>query len=140
MATNKTTETKESVTDFINAIKDEAKRKDAFALVQLLKQQTGLAPKMWGPSIVGFGSYHYKYDSGREGDSPLVGFAPRATALTLYLSGSFEGREALLQKLGTHKTEKGCLYIKKLEDVDTAVLQEMIARHIRHIKNLYPEK
>jgi len=93
---------------------------------------------MWGPSIVGFGSYHYKYDSGHEGDSPLVGFSPRASALTLYLSGNFEKREELLEKLGKHKTDKGCIYIKKLADINIETLQKMITNHIRHIQKLYP--
>ena len=93
MAKNKTTETKSSVNDFINAVKDKTKRKDSFRLIELIKKQTGVDPKMWGPSIVGFGSYHYKYDSGREGDSPVVGFSPRTSALTLYLSGHFDKRD-----------------------------------------------
>ncbi|MEI7727571.1 MAG: DUF1801 domain-containing protein, partial [Bacteroidota bacterium] len=104
MEKNKTTQTNISVTDFINKVKDATKRKDSFSLIELIKQQTELDPKMWGPSIVGFGSYHYKYDSGHEGDSPLVGFSPRAAAITLYLSGHFEKREELLEKLGKHKT------------------------------------
>lgn len=140
MTKNKTTETSISVNDFVNAVKDEVKRKDSLNLIQLLKKQTGLDPKMWGPSIVGFGSYHYKYDSGHEGDSPLVGFSPRATALTLYLSGHFEKREELLEKLGKHKTDKGCIYIKKLDDINIETLQKMVTNHIKHIKKLYPNK
>lgn len=140
MAKNKTSETLSSVAEFINAIKDEIKRKDSFTLVEVIKKQTGFDPKMWGPGIVGFGSYHYKYDSGREGDSPLVGFSPRAAALTLYLSGNFEKREELLEKLGKHKTGKDCIYIKKLEDVNIETLQKMIANHIQNIKKLYPDK
>jgi hypothetical protein len=138
MAKNKTTETAGSVKDFINAVKDETKRADSFRLVEIVKTQTGLEPKMWGPAIVGFGSYHYKYDSGREGDAPLVGFSPRAAAITLYLSGHFENREALLQKLGKHKTEKGCVYIKKLDDIDVDTLGEIISNQVKHIKSLYP--
>ena len=95
---------------------------------------------MWGPSIIGFGSYHYKYDSGHEGDSPLVGFSPRAAALTLYLSGSFEQREELLEKFGKHKTDKGCIYVKKLDDIHIDTLQKMITNHIKHIKTMYPDK
>src|SRR4051812_48587541 len=102
MAKNKTTETISSVADFINGVKDQTKRKDSFALIELIKKQTGFIPKMWGPSIIGFGSYHYKYDSGREGDSPLVGFSPRASALAFYLSGHFDKREELLEKLGKY--------------------------------------
>ena len=140
MAKNKTTETNISVTDFINAVKDETKRKDSFNLVALIKKQTGLEPKMWGPSIVGFGSYHYKYESGHEGDNPLIGFSPRAAAITLYLSGHFEKREELLEKLGKHKTDKACIYVKKLEDINIETLQKMITNHIKHIQKLYPEK
>ena len=140
MAKNKTTETNISVTDFINAVKDETKRKDSFNLVALIKKQTGLEPKMLGPSIVGFGSYHYKYESGHEGDNPLIGFSPRAAAITLYLSGHFEKREELLEKLGKHKTDKACIYVKKLEDINIETLQKMITNHIKHIQKLYPEK
>ena len=140
MAKNKTRETSISVDDFVNNVKDEIKRKDSFDLIKLIKKQTGLEPKMWGPSIVGFGSYHYKYDSGHEGDSPLVGFSPRASAITLYLSGHFEKREELLEKLGKHKTDKGCIYVKKLDDVSIETLQKMITNHIKHIQKLYPNK
>lgn len=138
MAKNKTTETLDSVSEFIRAIKDEGKRNDSFALIEIIRNHTGLEPKMWGPSIVGFGSYHYKYESGREGDSPLLGFSPRAAALTLYLSGSFEQREELLEKFGKYKSEKGCIYIKKLDDIKIDILQMMITNHINHIKNMYP--
>ncbi len=139
MAKNKTTETALSVTDFIDGVKDETKRNDAFRLIELIRKQTQLEPKMWGSSIVGFGSYHYKYDSGHEGDSPIVGFSPRASAISLYLSGQFEKREELLQSLGKHKTGKGCIYIKKLDDIKLEILQKMIANHIQHIETLYPK-
>ena len=138
MAKNKTTETAASVTDFINAIKDETKRKDSLRLVELMKKQTKRDAKMWGPSIIGFGSYHYIYESGREGDAPLVGFSPRTAALTIYLSGQFENRDELLEELGKHKTEKGCVYIKKLEDINISTLEKMIVNHIKHTKKLYP--
>lgn len=140
MAKNKTTQTSISVDDFINSVKDETKRKDSFSLIQLIKNQTGLEPKMWGPSIVGFGSYHYKYDSGHEGDSPLVGFSPRVSAITLYLSGHFEKREELLEELGKHKTDKGCIYVKKLDDINIETLQKIITNHINHIQKLYLNK
>jgi len=129
MAKNKTTETDISVTDFVNALKDETKRKDSFRLIELIKDITKLEPKMWGKSIIGFGSYHYKYESGHEGDSPFVGFSPRAAALTLYIP-AFEIREPFLEKLGKHKTSKGCVYIAKLEDIDLTVLEQMIRKHI----------
>jgi hypothetical protein len=138
MAKNKMAETSISVTDFINAVKDETKRKDSFSLIEIIKKETGLEPKMWGPSIVGFGSYHYKYDSGHEGDSPLVGFSPRASAITLYFSGDFEDREQLLEKFGKHTTGKGCIYVKKLSEVNIDTLQKMIAKQIKYIGELYP--
>ena len=140
MAQNKTTENSSNVIDFVSSIKDETKRKDSMSLIELIKNQSGHEPKMWGMGIVGFGKYHYKYESGREGDAPLVGFAPRASALALYLSGQFKNREELLSKLGKYKTEKGCLYIKKLSDINTTILAEMISSHIRHIQEMYPEK
>ncbi len=140
MAKNKTTVTTASVTGYINAVKDETKRKDSFALLGLFKKITGMEPRLWGPSIIGFGSYHYRYESGREGDSPLLAFSPRAAAITIYLSGNFDKRDELLAQLGKHKTEKGCIYIRKLEDINTVILQKMIAAHIRHIQQLYPSK
>ena len=140
MAKNKTTETSANVHEFIDSIKDETKRKDSLVMIDLIKKQSGHEPKMWGPSIIGFGKYHYKYDSGREGDGPLVGFSPRTSALTLYLSGQFEKRDELLGKLGKHKTDKGCIYIKKLSDISTTILEEMITNHIKHILEIYPDK
>ena len=129
MAKNKTTETDISVTDFVNALKGETKRADSFRLIELIRNITKLEAKMWGKSIIGFGSYHYKYESGHEGDGPLVGFSPRAAALTLYIP-AFEIREPFLEKLGKHKTSKGCVYIAKLEDIDLAVLEQLIRKHI----------
>ena len=140
MAKNKTTETAINPKDFINAVKNETKRKDSFNLIELIKKETGFDPKMWGASIVGFGSYHYKYVSGHEGDSPLVAFSPRASAITLYLSGHFEKREELLEKLGKHKTDNGCIYINNLESINIEILQKMIKNHIKHIKEMYPDK
>ena len=125
MADNKTKPTKVSVAGFINALTDPAKRADAKALVKLMQSAAGEKPKMWGPSIIGFGSHHYKYESGREGDMPLIGFSPRKAANVLYgLHGSSDSK--VLAKLGKHTTGKGCLYIKKLADVDQQVLQEMV--------------
>ena len=122
---NKTKATTASVADFIAAVPDEAKRKDAKALVKMMQAATGEKPKMWGPSIVGFGTVHYVYESGREGDMPLLGFSPRKPALVIY--GVARTAEAMLGKLGKHTTGKGCLYIKKLVDVDVKVLENMIA-------------
>ena len=140
MAKNKTTQTSISVDDYISAIKDEMMRKDSFSLAQLIKKQTGLEPKMWGPSIVGFGSHHYKYESGREGDSPNIAFSPRASSIAIYLSGNFDDRENLLQKFGKYKSDKGCVHIKTLAEIDKDVLKKMIANHIKHIKELYPDR
>ena len=140
MASNKTVETENSVETFLNTVKDTAKRTDCFTLVDLFKTQTGLNPKMWGNAIIGFGTYHYKYESGREGDSPLIAFSPRTSSIALYLSGNFDKREELLEKFGKHKAGKGCINIKTLADVDVDVLQKMITNHIMHIQKLYPDK
>lgn len=130
MAENKTKVTQLSVAAFIDAITDPARRADAKALVKLMQNAAGEKPKMWGPSIIGFGSYHYKYDSGREGDMPLICFSPRKAATVLYnMTGSSDSK-ALLPKLGKHTTGGGCLYIKKLADVDLKVLEVMASRSV----------
>ena len=138
MAENKTKETKVSVTAFIAGITDEARRADAKALVKLMQETTGEKPKMWGPSIIGFGSYHYKYESGREGDMPLTGFSPRKAATVVYSMTGFDGAEGLLAKLGKHTTGGGCLYIKKLADVDQKVLAAMVAKSAAATRAKYP--
>jgi len=139
MAKNKTTETIHSVANFLAAIKDENKRKDCITIVDLISKQLELEPKMWGTSIIGFGSYHYKYESGHEGDAPLTGLSPRAAAIVFYLSANFENREKLLKSLGKHKTGKGCIYIKKLEDIDSKVLITMVKESIEHVRKIYPD-
>src|SRR5580698_5088131 len=123
MADNKTKPTNGSVPAFIAALADDTRRADAKALVTLMQKATGLKPKLWGPAIIGFGSYHYTYDSGREGDMPLVCFSPRKAATVLYIMTEFAGAETLLKKLGKHTKSKACLYVKKLTDVDAAVLE-----------------
>ena len=133
----KTVETKNSVTDFINKITDEKRKSDCFTLIDIMNKQSGFEPKLWGPSIVGFGSYHYKYDSGREGDAPLVAFSPRKSEFSLYLSSSFDEREELLLKLGKHKSAKACIYIKKLDEINLPILNKMIALSIKHIRRLH---
>ena len=131
MANNKTKATPLSVTAFIGAIKDPAKRADATALVKLLQNASGEKPKMWGSSIVGFGSYHYTYDSGREGDMPLIGFSPRKAATVLYgLRASSNSEDPLPAKLGKFTSGKGCLYIKKLDDVDSKVLETLSVKSV----------
>src|ERR1700683_2279356 len=130
MADNKTKPTKVSVAGFINALTDPAKRADAKALVKLMQSAAGEKPKMWGPSIIGSGSHHYKYESGREGDMPLIGFSPRKAATVLYGMIGSDGCKALLPKLGKDTTAKGCLYIKMLSDVDQQVLQALAAKSV----------
>ena len=130
MAENKTKPTKLSVTSFIDGLTDPAKRADAKALVKLMQSAAGEEPKLWGPSIIGFGSYHYKYESGREGDMPVIAFSPRKAATVLYGMTGFSQAAALLAKLGKHTTGKGCLYIKKLADVDQHVLEAMMAKSL----------
>lgn len=138
MAKNKTTETQTSVTDFINAVEDEVKRNDAFELVKLMHKVTGFEAKMWGPSIIGFGSYHYKYASGHEGDAPLAAFSPRKAAISLYFSLTPENREELIAKLGKHKPSKGCIYVKKLADIDLEIVKKMVSLSVENLNKLYP--
>lgn len=134
MAENKTKQTKASVDKFISAIKDENIQKDCYTIIKIMKSVTKEEPKMWGPSIIGFGTYHYKYKSGREGDICIAGFSPRKQNLTVYLMGGFEKQKVLLEKLGKHKTSKVCLYIKSLKDVDVKVLKELIANSVNELK------
>lgn len=137
MGNNKTVETGKSVDAFLKTVKTEAQRKDCVELISIVSKITKQEPKMWGPSIIGFGSHHYVYDSGREGDSPNMAFSPRASSIALYLSANLEDREALLKKLGKHKTDKGCIHIKTLADVDRTVLSKMISNHLKHVSGLY---
>ena len=123
-----------SVTDFLNSVTDEGKRNDGLEILKLMKQVTKAEPKMWGTSIVGFGSYHYKGAGGREGDWMLTGFSPRKQALTLYLNHGFEIHTDLLKKLGKYKTGMGCLYINKLDDVDRKVLKELVSASVKRMK------
>ena len=134
MAGNKTTPNDQDVEQFLNSVADEQKRQDSFTILELMKQVTGLEPRMWGSSIVGFGSYHYRYESGREGDMILAGFSPRKQNLTLYNMGGFERYDDLLKQLGKHSTGKGCLYIKRLDDVDLATLKSLIEESFQHAK------
>jgi len=125
-----------SVEGFLNSVADEQKREDCFEVLKLMKQVTKETPKMWGSSIVGFGSFHYKGASGREGDWLLTGFSPRKQNLTLYIMGGFDSHTDLLKKLGKYKTSVGCLYIKKLEDVDKKVLKELVVESVKITKKL----
>ena len=130
MAENKTKPTKVSVAAFVAALPDEAKRTDAKTLIKLMQDATGEKPAMWGPSIIGFGSIHYTYESGREGDMPIVAFSPRKPALVLYGVAAGSGAAVLLKKLGRHSTGKGCLYLKRISDVDPRVLKTLIDRAV----------
>ncbi|HUF67275.1 MAG TPA: DUF1801 domain-containing protein [Longimicrobiales bacterium] len=134
MAELKTKRTEESVDAFLDAIDDETRRKDCKTVLKIMKKATKAKPKMWGPSIVGFGDYHYKYESGREGDWFLAGFSPRKRDLTLYIVAGFDRYEALMARLGKHTTGKSCLYIKRLSDIDTTVLEELVTASVQHMK------
>ncbi len=138
MAKNKTAATTEDVSDFINKVDNAKKREDSFTLISLFQKITGKEPKMWGPSIIGFGTYHYKYASGHEGDAPLAGFSPRRNALVIYMSNEFEKREELLKSLGKHKSTKACVYFNKLEDIELNVLEKIIINSIADVNQLYP--
>ena len=136
-AENKTRPTTASVTAFIDAVENETRKRDAKTLLDMMKKITGEKPKMWGPSIIGFGKYQYKYDSGREGDMLNVGFSPRKANLALYVMGSIAEDDPLRDKLGKYKTGKSCLYINKLEDVDLKVLERLVAKSYRTTRKKY---
>jgi hypothetical protein len=133
----KTTETTLSVKDFIKKIPEAERQKDALSIVNIMEKQSGFPAKMWGPAIIGFGSYHYVYESGHEGDAPLVGFSPRKNEFVLYLSSAFEKREELLKQLGKHKSAKACVYIKKIEDIKVDILKKMITASVKYYKAKY---
>lgn len=138
MSGPKTKPTEVSAESHIAAIANEEQRNDAQRLVVLMREVTKQEARMWGPSIVGFGSYHYKYASGHEGDSPLAGFAARGRELVVYIEAGFEGRDDLLARLGKHKTGKVCVYIRRLANVDLKVLEELVARSVAETKSRYP--
>lgn len=133
----KTTETNLSVKDFIKNIPDEQRQKDALALVDIMEKQSGFPAKMWGPAIIGFGSYHYVYESGHEGDAPMLGFSPRKTEFALYFGFEPGKKEELLKHFGKHKTSKACIYIKKLEDIDVDILKKMSKHSVMFVKARY---
>ena len=137
MAENKTKATGASVTAFINSIDDKQKRADARKVAAMMRKATGKRAKLWGPSIVGYGTYHYKYASGREGDFLMTGFSPRKQALTVYVIPGFEHFETLMKKLGKYKTGKSCLYIKRLSDVDEKILEQLINRSVKYMREHY---
>ena len=133
MAEPKTKPTKASVKEFLNQITDKERRDDCFTVAKIMEEITGEKPKMWGPSIVGFGTYHYKYASGREGDWPVAAFSPRKLDLTLYLTPGFQKHTELMQKLGKHSTGKSCLYIKRLSDIHLPTLKKLIKVSLNYL-------
>lgn len=135
MSENKTLPNNKSVISFLNSIDNEEKRKDAYTLLDLFKGITSERAVMWGESIIGFGSYHYRYDSGREGDMPMTGYSPRKLNFSIYIMTGFSKQEQLLAKLGPHKTGKSCLYIKRLSNIDLDVLSELIKSSYQYYKN-----
>ncbi len=134
MSENKTQPTDQKVIEFLNNVDHKTRRADGLTLLGMMEEITGEDAMMWGTSIVGFGSYHYKYESGREGDMPLVGFSPRKQSMTLYIMPGFDDYDDMLAALGKHKIGKSCLYVNKLADVDTDVLRKLIARSYEHMK------
>ena len=138
---NKTVATKASVTEFINSVEDEQKRKDSKQLVKLMKEATGEKAVMWGTSIIGFGSYHYKSERSRqEGDWLLTGFSPRKQNMTVYIMSGFDKYNALLKKLGKYKNSGSCLYFKKLDDIDQDVLRSLVSESVNYMKKQYPAR
>ena len=133
MAELKTKPNDQSVEGFLNKVPDEKKRQDSFTILELMKQVTGDKPIMWGDSIIGFGTYKYKYASGRQGEWPVTGFSPRKQNLTIYIMSGFDEYDDLLTQLGKHSTGKSCLYIKKMEDIDQDVLRELISKSVEHM-------
>jgi hypothetical protein len=134
----KTVATGQNVYEFIDAfVENEQKKQDSYRLIELMKNASGREPHMWGPSIIGFGNYHYKYESGHQGDAPLIGFSPRKAAITLYTFSGAEEHQPLLENLGKYKLTKGCIYIKKLEDIDEQKLVEMCKQSIEWLKSKY---
>ena len=136
-AENKTMPTKVSVRDFVNSVENETRRRDAKALMKIFKDVTGMSPQMWGPSLIGYGRYHYKYESGREGDMLMTGFSPRKANLVLYIMPGYLDLEEKLSRLGKHKLGKACLYINKLADVDVDVLKEIITYGVEYMQENY---
>lgn len=132
-APNKTVETDSSVEEFLDAVPDERRRAEARTVLELMRRVTGLEPAMWGPSIVGFGTYHYRYPTGREGDMPLTGFSPRKAAMTVYLTDGVEAHADALARLGPHKVGVGCLYLTRLDRVDLGVLEGMVRQAYRSL-------
>jgi len=137
MAENKTTRNRNDVMDFLKGIQEEKKRQDTLVLLELFQETTGLKPEMWGSGIIGYGTYHYRYESGREGDFFLTGFSPRKQSLTIYIMPGFDRFPEMMKKIGKHKTGKSCLYVKKLEDIDMEVLKNLIRASLDYMNEKY---
>lgn len=140
MAEIKTKQTNASVDKFINQIPDEARREDCFKIAKMMEEITGCKPKMWGPSIVGFDTYHYKYASGHEGDWPIAAFSPRKQDLTVYIMPGFEKYTELMEQLGKHRTGKSCLYIRRLSDIHVPTLKKLIRHSVKEMKRVTKER
>lgn len=136
----KTKETENSVIEFIEMVDNLKKREDAYKLLDIFSETTGFPAKMWGPGIIGFGSYHYKYATGHEGDAPLVGFSPRKAKISLYFATGDTRREALLQEFGKHTAGKACVYINKVDDIRIDVLQQLIRESVQFLQEMYPQE
>lgn len=139
MAENKTQPTSADVAAFIDKVEPAARRDDARKICAMMERISGEPPVLWGPSIIGFGTYHYRYASGHEGDAPRIGFSPRSAALVLYLCSGFAGYEALMARFGTHKASKACLYVKRLSDINEAVLEELVQASLDDMRVRYPD-
>ncbi|CAN7395524.1 DUF1801 domain-containing protein [Rossellomorea sp. LjRoot5] len=135
----KTKQNDESVIEFIEGVENPKKKEDAYRLLDIFSEATGFEAKMWGASIIGFGSYHYKYKTGHEGDAPLVGFSPRKSKISLYFATGDSEREKLLESFGKHTSGKGCVYINKVADVDETVLKQLIHQSVNFLQQTYPE-
>ena len=140
MSEAKMKETDQSVIEFIEAVENEKKKADAYQLLEIFGEATGFDAKMWGPSIIGFGKYHYKYASGREGDAPLAAFSPRKAKISLYLDYEGEERDTFLENFGKHTKSKACIYVNKLADIDTKVLKELIKHTVAKYQKMYPDE
>lgn len=139
MAELKTKKNDASVEGFLAGVDNQRRREDSFVVLEMMKRLTGEEPKMWGSSIVGFGSYHYRYASGREGDWPRIGFSPRKQSLTIYVMPGFSNYDDLLSRLGKHRTGKSCLYVNKLADVDMDVLEQLVRSSLDAMREMYPD-
>ena len=138
MAENKTKPTDVAVSEFLDAVEHPTRKADALALDEMFRRVTGWSPQMWGPTIVGYGAYHYRYESGREGDMCATGFSPRKANLSLYIMPGYQDYSEIMGRLGKHKLGKACLYINKLADVDMAVLEELVRRGVDDLDKMYP--